>query len=118
MRYVIFVIEEGTSDVPGTGDGTASGNEMAAIDTFNDALRAGGHWVMAAGIGASDTATLVDNRHGRDGREIDGRSLFDGPAYFSGFWIVEAPSDEVALTLARDGSRACNRRVEVRPFLR
>mgnify|MGYP003336321854 CR=1 FL=1 len=44
MRYVLFVI-----DGPGN---PASGNEIAAIDAFNDRLNAGGHLVLAAGIAA------------------------------------------------------------------
>ncbi len=46
----------------------------------------------------------------------------DGPfveskEYVAGFWIIEAPDLDVALRLATDGSKACHRRVEVRPFL-
>jgi hypothetical protein len=37
--------------------------------------------------------------------------------YIAGFWIIEAPDLDVALELATGGSKACNRRVEVRPFL-
>jgi hypothetical protein len=37
--------------------------------------------------------------------------------WLSGFWIIEAPGLDVALKLAAAGSKACNRRVEVRPFL-
>jgi hypothetical protein len=46
----------------------------------------------------------------------------DGPfleskEYLAGFWVMEAPDPDVALALAAAGSKACNRRVEVRPFL-
>ncbi len=46
----------------------------------------------------------------------------DGPfleskEYLAGFWIIEAPDLDVALKLAADGSKYCNRMVEVRPFL-
>jgi hypothetical protein len=46
----------------------------------------------------------------------------DGPfleskEYLAGFWIIEASDLDVALTLATEGSKACNRKVEVRPFL-
>ena len=46
----------------------------------------------------------------------------DGPfveskEYLAGFWIIEAPDLDVALKLAAEGSKACNRKVEVRPFL-
>ncbi|WP_455430608.1 hypothetical protein [Paractinoplanes durhamensis] len=37
--------------------------------------------------------------------------------FIIGFWIIEAADLDVALRLAADGSRACNRKVEVRPFL-
>ena len=95
---------------------SASGNEMAAIDKFNDDLRAAGQWVMAAGIGAPRTATVFDNRSGAS-QSTEG-SLFDDDDFYSGFWVIEADSPETARELAQRGSRACNRRVELRPFLR
>jgi hypothetical protein len=58
---------------------------------------------------------VIDNRNGT--------ALFtDGPyveskEYLGGFWIIEAPDLDVALRLASEGSRACNRKVEVRPLL-
>jgi hypothetical protein len=95
--------------------GSASGDEMAAIDAFNDSLRANGHWVMAAGIGAPSTAGVFDQRSGHDNARAG--SVFSDDQFFSGFWIVEAESREVAERLARAGSKACNRIVELRPFL-
>src|SRR5689334_4809468 len=82
---------------------------------FNDRLQAEGHWVFAGGLGAPSTATVIDNR--------GGEALFtDGPfveskEYLAGFWIMDAPDLDVALKLAAEGSKACNRKVEVRPFL-
>jgi hypothetical protein len=107
MQYLVSVIDDKTNS--GTPD------EMAAIDTFNDGLKADGHWVFAGGLAAPSTATVIDNR--------GGQAVFtDGPfleskEYLAGFWIIEAPDLDVALKLAAEGSRACNRRVEVRPFL-
>ena len=48
--------------------------------------------------------------------------LTDGPfleskEYLAGFWILEAPDLDVVLRLATEGSKACNRKVEVRPLL-
>ena len=88
---------------------------MAAIDAFNDGLRAEGHWVFAGGLAAPDTATVIDNRGGE-------AIVTDGPfvetkEHVAGFWIIEAPDLDVALKLAAEGSEACNRKVEVRPFL-
>jgi len=107
MQYLFSVIDDGT------GPDTAT--EEAAIDVFNDRLQADGQWVFAGGLGTPDPATVVDNR--------DGKAVFsDGPfveskEYLAGFWIIEAPDLDVALQLAADGSKACNRKVEVRPFL-
>jgi hypothetical protein len=37
--------------------------------------------------------------------------------FLAGFWILEAPDIDVTLRLAAEGSKACNRKIEVRPFL-
>jgi hypothetical protein len=107
MRYLIGVIDDTTN--------SATGDEMAAIDQFNERLHSDGHWVFAGGLAAPHTATVVDNRG-------DTPVLTDGPfleskEYLSGFWIIDAPDLDLALALAADGSRHCNRKVELRPFL-
>jgi len=107
MKYFVSVIDDET------GSGTEE--EMAAIDAFNDRLMAEGHWVFAAGLGGPTTATVIDNRNG-DAVFTDG-PFVESKEYLAGFWIVEAPDLDAALKLAADGSRSCNRRVEVRPFL-
>ena len=107
MQYLLSVIDDGTGpDTPA---------EEAAIDTFNDGLRAEGYWVFAGGLGSPSNATVIDNR--------GGEAVFtDGPfietkEYIVGFWVMEAADLDVALKLAAEGSKACNRKVEVRPFL-
>jgi hypothetical protein len=107
MKYLVSVI----TDNPGL----ASPAEDAAIDVFNDRLQAEGHWVFAGGLGGPDTATTVDNRDG-EALVTDGPFL-ESKEYLIGFWIIEAPDLDVALKLAAEGSKACNRKVEVRPFL-
>jgi hypothetical protein len=47
---------------------------------------------------------------------IDGPYL-ESKEHVAGFWIIEAADLDVALRLAGLGSKACNRRVEVRPVL-
>jgi hypothetical protein len=108
VKFIIFVI-----DGP---NNPASPNEIEKIDAFNDLLRDGGHWVTAAGIVGPERATLIDNC-GEKG-EVQSTSLFNSKEYYSGFWLIEADSEEEAKQLALAGSLACNRRVELRPFLR
>jgi hypothetical protein len=106
MQYLISVIhDEPTAATP---------DEDAAIDVFNDRLQAEGHWVFAGGLAVPNTATVIDNRGG-EAIVTDGPFL-ESKEYLAGFWIIEAPDLDVALKLAAEGSRACNRKIEVRPF--
>jgi hypothetical protein len=107
MQYLVSVINDSTD--------LASSDEQAAIDVFNDRLQAEGHWVFAGGLGSPSTATTLDNR-GSGGVVTDG-PFVETKEYIVGFWILEAPDLDVALRLAAEGSKACNRKVEVRPFL-
>ena len=107
MRFIIFVIDDTSS--------SATGNEMEAIDAFNNRLSAGNHLLLAAGIAEPGRATLIDDRAGA-GVETQG-SLFTAPEHYSGFWVISADSEEQAKAFAREGSAACNRKVELRPFL-
>jgi hypothetical protein len=94
MRFLISVIDTQTR-APHTSE------EMKAIDDFNDKIEAAGQRLFACGMDAPSTAQVFDNRDG---------------AYFSGFWIVKVDSLETAQQLAAEGSRACNRKVELRPL--
>jgi hypothetical protein len=107
MQYLVSVIDDDA--------GLATPDEMAAIDAFNDRLQADGYWVFAGGLGGTEAATTIDNR----GDEVvftDGPFL-ESKEHLAGFWILEAPDLDVALKLAAEGSKHCNRKVEVRPFL-
>ena len=107
MRYVIFVIDDQTEK--------ASGNEMAAIDAFNEKLEANGNWITAGGIHHGEKAMVIDNRHGAN--LVSTGSLYNEPEHYSGFWLINAASKDEALSLAAAGSKACNRKVELRPYL-
>ena len=108
MKYIIFVI-----DGPGN---PANSDEMRHIDAFNEKLEKNGHWVTAAGIQQSKGEVLIDNRSGKN--LVENESITTGSDSYSGFWIIEAESDEKAQALALEGSLACNRRVELRAYLR
>ena len=106
MQYLVSVIAE-SSDL-------ATPDEQAAIDVFNDRLQAQGYWVFAGGLTSPGAATVVDSRGERP-------IVTDGPfvetkEHLIGFWILEAPDLDVVLDLAAAGSKACNRKIEVRPF--
>jgi hypothetical protein len=107
MQYLVSVIDDTA--------GLATHDEQAAIEVFNDRLQAEGHWVFAGGLGSPSSATVIDNRGG-EAMFTDGPFL-ESKEYLAGFWIMEAADLDVALKLAAEGSKACNRKIEVRPFL-
>ena len=108
MRYLFAVIDtQSNSGTPG---------EMVAIDAFNEKIEAAGQRIMAAGVAAPTSALLIDNRNGLG-------SVVTGPAvasdeYMSGFWVIEASDDATAREIALEASQACNRKIELRAFLR
>jgi hypothetical protein len=106
-HYLISVLDDTTN--------SATAAEMGEIRAFNKQLQADGHWVFAGGLASPSTATIID---GRDGEAVftDGPYL-ESKEYVGGFWIIEAADLDVALRLAALGSKHCNRRVELRPFL-
>ncbi len=108
MQYLVSVIDDTA--------GLATEDEMVAINAFNDRLKSEGHWVFAGGLGSPSSATVIDNRGGREALFTDGPFL-ESKEYLAGFWIIEATDLDLALQLAADGSKACNRKIEVRPFL-
>ena len=106
MRYMIFVMDSESN--------SGSGDEIEAIDSFNEDLRKNNQLLMAAGIAGSKGGLLIDNR---DGLFSVNQGSLNGDEFYSGFWIVEADDEHQAKDLALRGSLACNRKVELRAFL-
>lgn len=107
MRFLINVIDSQSN--------SATGNEMAAIDAFNAKLQSNGHWITAAGIEGPKGSILIDNRDGLN--QVVHAPLHTDEEYVSGFWLIEAKDETEALELAKEGSKACNRKVELRKYL-
>jgi len=107
MQYLISVIDEDT--------GLATPTEVAGMTALNGRLQAEDRWIFAGGLASPSTATVIDNRKG-EAIVTDGPFL-ESKEYLAGLWIVDALDLDQALKLAAEGSRSCNRKVEVRPFL-
>jgi hypothetical protein len=106
MKFLISVIDDLSHS------GTPA--EMAEIDKFNDSLRAKGQWIFAWGLQAPDTAMVIDNRAGANLET--GKPHFDAKEHYSGLWLIDAADAETAKKLAFEASKACNRKVELRPL--
>jgi len=107
MKFIINVIDDLSNS------GTPA--EMNEINKFNDQLRMNGQFIFAGGLAAPENADVIDNRS--DANLSTGKPLFEANENFSGFWLIEAESIDVARKLAFAGSKACNRKVELRPLL-
>lgn len=86
----------------------------ASVEAFNEDLRTEGAWVFAGGLQSVESSTVVDNTGAQP-------ILTDGPyaeskEYLGGFWVIEAADLDAALAWAKKGSKACDGKVEVRPF--
>ena len=108
MKFVISVIDTQTRS-PHTPE------EIAAIDQINEEMAAAGYRVFASGLDSPNSAQIFDFRKS-PGKEVSG-SFHPDEEFFSGFWIIDVPSRAIAEDLARKGSQACNRKVELRPLL-
>lgn len=106
MRYVLFVIDDKSN--------TGTGEEMAAIDHFNQMLIQESRLEIAVGIAGPAEAKIIDNRSGKALQELG--SLNTSPHY-SGFWLLTADDQSHAEELALSASMACNRKIELRPLL-
>jgi hypothetical protein len=107
MKFIINVIDDLSNS------GTPA--EMNEINKFNDQLRVNGQFIFAGGLAAPENADVIDNRN--DANLSTGKPLFEANENFSGFWLIEAENIDVARKLAFAGSKACNRKVELRPLL-
>lgn len=106
MQFLISVIDDKTNPGPPS--------DMPAIGAFNERLRAEGRLVYANGLTDPGEAVVID---GRKKKPV----FTDGPfaetkEFLAGFWIVEAADLDAARTIAAEGSKVCNRKVELRPF--
>lgn len=106
MKFMTSVIDDEID--------SGSGDEMLAIDAFNARVQSARQLIMAEGLASPRASTVIDNRGGAG--VVTPGPLHDTEQYVSGFWIIEAADRDAALALAAEGSRACNRVVELRPF--
>lgn len=106
MRFLMLVI-----DGPGN---PANPDEMIHIDALNEKMNAAGQLKLAVGIKGPSESIWYDNRANKG--ETHSGSFFNNAEHYSGFWMIEVDSQETAQALAKEGSLACNRKVELRPL--
>ena len=94
--------------------------DMAAAKTaFHDyaaSLADAGVLGSADVLQSATASTTVALRNGS--LQVQDGPFADTKEALGGFYVIEAPDLDVAIKLATEGSKHCNRLVEVRPFLR
>ena len=106
MKFQISVIDDHSRE--------HSSAERAAIDDLNDKMVASGYRVFAGGLELTSSAQVFDFRDGAESQSAG--TLFSAQENYSGLWIIDVPSIDVARELAVEASKCCNRKVELRPF--
>ena len=106
-RYLISFNDGAMDHIP---DEDMPAVAKAAHAVVHEALNAG-VYLFAGGLEFQRPSVVAT-----DGTVTDG-PFAESKEYLGGLWIIEAADLDVALKLAADGSWACNRKVEVRPFL-
>jgi hypothetical protein len=87
---------------------------FVTVGAFNKKVIDAGEFVFAGGLQPPHTATVQDGTtgevHTTSGPYLNSRE------HLSGFWVLELPDVETAVSRAADASVACGEAVEVRPF--
>jgi hypothetical protein len=108
MKFVLSVIDS-IERLP------HSLQERQDIDDFNEKLEAAGQSILAVGIESPAASAVFDFRNGQE--LITEGPLYENEEIIAGFWVIEATNLEEARTLAAEGSKSCNRKIELRPLL-
>ena len=111
-KYMLTVHD--TADDPTEFDMEAIQPVFEAVEKFNKKAMDAGVWVFGGGLEPIDVSTTVDNTG-------DQPLVTDGPfaeakEWVGGFWVFDLPDLDAALEWAKEGSKACAGKVEVRPF--
>jgi hypothetical protein len=113
-QYMLSVHHDGLDDVAFQMSAEDQQATFEAVDAVNAEMVSTGAWVFGGGLELPTSATTV--------RAHEGDTLItDGPfaetkEFLGGFWVIEAPDLDAALTWAKKASAACRGPVEVRPF--
>jgi hypothetical protein len=92
-----------------------SQEERQAIDDFNEKLENAGQRLMAVGIDSPSKSAVFDFRNGQ--AIVAEGPLIESDENIAGFWVIEVENLEIARALAAEGSKSCNRKIELRPLL-
>ena len=114
MAQYFLTVPQDTAEAPtmASMDPAELADMIAAVGKLNSALQEAGAFVHAGGLHPPSTAITVDATGG-EAKRVPG-PFVAATEYVGGFWIIDAPDEESALTWAEQCSAATRSRIEVR----
>jgi hypothetical protein len=100
MDYMINLYSDESVDIPGPGE-PGFDEMMGEWFAYNQRLIDGGHWIAAASLAPTTTATTINKSFGAE------PALTDGPyaetkEQLGGFYLISAKDLDEAISLAKD----------------
>ena len=116
MTQYLLSLPHNTEESPTMADMDPAELEavFAAVDAFNNGLKAEGAWVFAGGLHPPATATTIDAT-GAEVISTDG-PFAESKEYLGGFWVIEVPDQDAAMRWGTEASKAMQSHIEVRAF--
>jgi hypothetical protein len=88
---------------------------ITAVGVVNQKAMDAGIFVFAGGLHDQSATTTVDRRSGKP--EFTDGPYLETKEYLGGFWVIDVPDLDAALSWASEAAAACQQPVEVRPFM-
>ncbi|MGH2835091.1 MAG: YciI family protein [Solirubrobacteraceae bacterium] len=87
----------------------------AAVGAVNQKAIDDGIFVFAGGLHDQSATTSVVARDGKP--ELTDGPYLESKEYLGGFWLIDVPDLDAALSFAREAAVACDEPLEVRAFM-
>jgi hypothetical protein len=88
---------------------------IAAVGAVNQKAMDAGIFVFGGGLHDQSATTTVDRRSGK--AEFTDGPYLETKEYLGGFWVIDVPDLDAALSWASEAAAACQQPLEVRPFM-
>ena len=88
---------------------------LAAMGKYNEELANAGVLLALEGLQPSSKGARV--KFAGKTRTVTDGPFVESKEFLAGVWVWDVPDLDVALKLAAEASKVCDRKIEVRPFL-
>ena len=115
MNYTLLIYENAAGfDLRNTPDAAARQAYWGGFMAYTKALQDAGVMVAGAGLQATPAATTLRMRNGK--RHVQDGPYADTKEQFAGYFMIDVPDLDEAITWARRCPSAKHGAIEIRPF--